>query len=67
MYIKEPPTTLPAALERIKELEQRLEDLKLSIDYGIVPAWVITDLQEENGRLADELAACTQERLDMQS
>jgi uncharacterized coiled-coil protein SlyX len=47
VYIKDPPTTLPAALERIKELEQKVAELKTALEMGTIPAWVIAEGWEE--------------------
>ena len=50
-YVKDPPTTLPEALARIKELEKKIQDLALAIDLSTMPIWLVEDMQEIVGDL----------------
>ena len=59
-YIKDPPTTLPEAMERIKELEKKVQDLAMAIDLNTMPIWLVEDMQEIVGDDCAKLGVDTQ-------
>lgn len=52
-YVKEPPTTLPEAMARIKELEKKIEQLVLAMDLDTMPIWLVEDVDEIVGDSLD--------------
>ena len=60
VYVKDPPTTLPEAMARIKELEKKVQDLVLAMDLDTMPIWLVEDMQEILGDDCAKLGVDTQ-------
>lgn len=49
------PTSFPDALKRLEERDAEVKSLKAALDFGTIPAWVCTEIRQENLTLIEVL------------
>ena len=52
------PTSIQDAFRIIDRLEEQVKQLMVSIEYELLPAWVIQDILDENAELKQRLRDC---------